>query len=58
MAYTQATVKMDIYMQLPTGTTIPTINTSKHLQKLEQNLYGLKDSQLTWREHIKSGLKA
>ena len=25
--------------------------------KLQQNLYGLKDGQVTWHEHIKSGLK-
>ena len=58
MAYTQAKVKTDIFMQLPTGTTIPNINPSKHLLKLQQNLYSLKDSKVTWHEHIKSGLKA
>ena len=43
-------------MKLPAGTKIPNIDSSKHLHKLQQNLYGLKDDQVTWYEHMKSGL--
>ena len=57
MAYTQAKVKTDIYMTLPKATTIQNVDPSKHLLKLQQNLYGLKDGQVTWHEHIKKGLK-
>ena len=57
MAYTQAKVKTDIYMTLPKGTTIPNINPSKHFLQLQQNLYGLKDGQTTWHEHIKKRLQ-
>ena len=56
MAYTQADVKTDIFMQLPAGTTIKGVDSSKHLLKLQKNLYGLKDGQVTWHEHIKAGL--
>ena len=56
MAYTQVDVKTDIYMQLPAGTTIKEVNPSNHLLKLQKNLYGLKDGQVTWHEHIKAGL--
>ena len=57
MAYTQAKVKTDIFMTLPKGTTILNVDPSKHLLQLQQNLYGLKDRQVTWHEHIKKGLK-
>ena len=57
MAYTQAKVKTDIYMTLPKGTTIPNVDPSKHLLQLRQNLYSLKDGQVTWHEHIKKGLQ-
>ena len=29
---------------------------NKHLLKLQKNLYGLKDGQVSWHEHIKAGL--
>ena len=57
IAYTQAKVKTDIYMTLPKGSTIPNVDPSKHLLQLRQNLYGLKDRQVTWHEHIKKGLQ-
>ena len=56
MAYTQADVKTDIFMQLPAGTTIQGVDPDKHLLKLQKNLYGLKDGQVTWHEYIKAGL--
>ena len=57
MAYTQAKAKADIYMTLRKATTIQNVDPSKHLLKLQQNLYGLKDGQVTWHDHIKKGLK-
>ena len=56
MAYTQADVKTDIFMQLPSGMTIQCVDPNKHLLKLQKNLYGLKDGQVTWHKHIKAGL--
>ena len=56
MAYTQADVKTDIFMQLPAGMTIQGVDPNKHLLRLQKNLYGLKDSQVTWHEHTKAGL--
>ena len=32
------------------------VDPNKHLLKLQKNLYGLKDGQVTWHEHIKTGL--
>ncbi|KAL7561436.1 hypothetical protein ACA910_009292 [Epithemia clementina (nom. ined.)] len=58
MAYTQAAVKTDIFMTLPKGTTLNNVDPNKHVLQLKQNLYGLKDGQLTWHEHIKKGLLA
>ena len=43
-------------MQLPAGTTIKGVDPNKHLLQLQKNLYGLKDGQVTWHEHIKAGL--
>ena len=57
LAYTQVQVKTNIYMKLPTGTTLPHLDPMKHLLKLEKNLYGLKDGQEIWYEHIKAGLR-
>ena len=55
-AYTQADTKTDIFMQLPAGTTIKEVDPNKHLLKLQKKLYGLKDGQVPWHEHIKAGL--
>ena len=56
MAYTQAAEKTDIFMQLPAGTAIKEVDPNKHLLKLQKNLYGLKEGQVTWHEHINTGL--
>ena len=31
---------------------------TKHFLKVQQNLYWLKDWQVTWHEHVKAGLKS
>ena len=56
MAYTQPDVKTDIFMQPPASTTIKEVDPNKHLLKLQKNLYGLKDGQVTWHKHIKASL--
>ena len=40
MAYTQADVKTDIFIQLRAGTTIKGLDPNKHLLKLQKTLYG------------------
>ena len=40
MAYTQADVKTEIFMQLPAGMTIQGVDPNKHLLKLQKKLYG------------------
>ena len=56
MAYTQADVKTDIFMQLLAGTTTKGVDPTNQILKLQKNLYGLKDGQVSWHEHIKAGL--
>ena len=57
MAYTQADVKTDIFMQLLAGT-IKGVDSTKHLPKLQKSLYILKDGQVTWHKthQIRSSL--
>ena len=38
MAYMQAKVKTDVYLQMPTSTTVSNLNATKHVLKLQQNL--------------------
>ena len=58
LAFPQADVKADIYMDLPLGCS-PSDGASKdeYVLKLVKNLYGLKDAGKTWFEHLKKGLE-
>jgi hypothetical protein len=40
MAYPQAPIEMDIYMELPQGIQIETGNSKDHMLKLLKNIYG------------------
>jgi hypothetical protein len=40
MAYPQAPIKMDIYMELPQGIQTKHGNSKEHVLKLEKNIYG------------------
>jgi hypothetical protein len=58
LAFPQADVKVDIYMELPLGCTPSDKSDSKdYVLKLVKNLYGLKDTGKTWFEHLKNGLE-
>jgi hypothetical protein len=58
LAFPQADVKVDIYMELPIGCS-PSDGAGKdeYVLKLIKNLYGLKDAGRTWFEHLKQGLE-
>ena len=63
MAFPQATVKTDIFMQpprVPHDFKIPDLpsftDRFTHAYKLLKNLYGLKDAGRTWNHHLKHGL--
>jgi hypothetical protein len=44
MAYPQAPIKMDIYMELPQGIHTAHGNSKDHVLKLEKNIYGQKQA--------------
>ena len=63
MAFPQADIKTDIYMQpprVPSNFTIPDLplpnDRFSKVYKLLKNLYGLKDAGQTWNHHLRSGL--
>jgi hypothetical protein len=43
MAYPQAPIKMDVYMELPQGINIKNGNSKNHVLKLLANLYGVRN---------------
>lgn len=56
LAYPQAKVEFDLYMQLPRGMTFPGASRKTHALKLMKNLYGQKQAGRVWNEHFKDGL--
>jgi hypothetical protein len=48
MAYPQALIKMDIYMELPQGIQTKHGNSKEHVLKLEKNIYGQKQAGRVW----------
>ena len=63
MAFPQADIKTDIYLQpprVPSNFTIPDLplpnDRFSKVYKLLKNLYGLKDAGRTWNHHLRSGL--
>jgi hypothetical protein len=48
MAYPQAPIKMDIYMELPQGIQTKHGNSKDHVLKLEKNIYGQKQAGCMW----------
>ena len=59
LAFPQADVKVDIYMDLPLGcSSSDGVDNKQYVLKLIKNLYGLKDAGKTWFEHLKTGLES
>ncbi len=48
MAYLQAPIEMDIYMELPQGIQTMHGNSKNHMLKLEKNIYGQKQAGCVW----------
>jgi hypothetical protein len=48
MAYPQAPIKMDIYMELLQGIQTTHGNSKDHVLKFEKNIYGQKEAGCVW----------
>jgi hypothetical protein len=56
LAFPQADVECDLFMQLPRGVIFPGIHRSTHCLKLKKNLYGQKQAGRVWNLHLVNGL--
>ncbi len=52
MAYPQAPIEMDIYMELPQGIQTKHGNSKDHALKLEKNIYGQKQAGHMWNSFL------
>jgi hypothetical protein len=52
MAYPQAPIKMDIYMELPQGIQTKHGNSKEHVLKLEKNIYSKKQAGRVWNSFL------
>jgi hypothetical protein len=52
MAYPQAPIEMDIYMELPQGIQTKHGNSKDHVLKLEKNIYGQKQAGCMWNSFL------
>jgi len=52
MAYPQAPIEMDIYMELPQGIQTAHGNSKDHVFKLEKNIYGQKQAGRVWNSFL------
>jgi hypothetical protein len=52
MAYRQAPIKMDMYIELPQGINIKNGNSKNHVFKLLANLYGQKQAGRVWNGYL------
>jgi hypothetical protein len=52
MAYPQASIEMDIYMELPQGIQTKHGNSKEHVLKQEKNIYGQKQAGSMWNSFL------
>jgi len=52
MAYPQAPIEMDIYMELPQGIQTATGNSKDHVLQLLKNIYGQKQAERVWNSFL------
>ncbi len=52
MAYPQAPIEMDIYMELPQGIQTKHGNSKEHVLKLQKNIYGQKQAGRMWNSFL------
>jgi hypothetical protein len=57
LAYPQAPVECDLYMEIPKGTHIPGVPKSKYVLQIINNLYGQKQAGRVWNQYFVAGLK-
>jgi len=56
LAYPQAPIEFDMYMELPKGIETKFGNGRTHVLKLKKNLYGQKQAGRVWNQHLVKGL--
>jgi len=56
LAYTQAPVERELYMEIPKGVTLEGANRKDYVLQLLRNLYGQKQAGRVWYEHLVQGL--
>ena len=56
MAYTQADIKTEIFMELPISFGVEGAHHREWVIIIDKNLYVLKDTGLAWFEKLKEGL--
>jgi hypothetical protein len=57
LAYPQAPIEFDLYMELPKGIQLSSGNNKTHVLRLIKNLYGQKQAGRVWNQHLAKGLK-
>jgi hypothetical protein len=57
MAYSQAPIEMDMYMELPTGIHTKHRNSKDHVLKLLANIYGQKQAGRVWNSYLLTKLR-
>jgi hypothetical protein len=57
MAYPQTPIKMDMYVELPTGIHTKHRNYKDHILKILANIYGQKQAGLVWNSYLATKLQ-
>jgi hypothetical protein len=57
LAYSQAPIEYDMYMELPKGIQLSSGSSKTHVLRLIKNLYGHKQAGRVWNQHLAKGLK-
>ncbi len=52
MAYPQAPIKTNIYMELPQGIQVTTVDSNDHVLKFLKNIYGQKQAGQVWNSFL------
>jgi hypothetical protein len=56
LAYPQADVECDLYMEVPVGFDLPSKNKKAYCLKLKKNIYGTKQAGRVWNKFVHKGL--
>ena len=58
MAYPQAPIEMDMFMELPSGIEVKQGDSKSHVLKIISNLYGQKQAGRVWNAYLVEKLRA